>query len=147
MTHQVSVKHLPVILILSADFGRNHKAKLWSLEIAGEVNQIPVKISLPVQVVACLRNPKKLKRSKRRLEGPHFRLNKQIKPDPDGCPAQENGSSAAASDLSFNSDNSGLIEEILRLQGEYLEKLPTSVLMYELTKARALANSKIFSEF
>ena len=32
------------------DFGRNHKAKLWSLEIVGELNNYPVKISLPAQV-------------------------------------------------------------------------------------------------
>ena len=32
------------------DFGRNHKAKLWSLEVVGELNNIPVKISLPTQV-------------------------------------------------------------------------------------------------
>ena len=32
------------------DFGRNHKAKLWSLEVVGELNGLPVKISLPTQV-------------------------------------------------------------------------------------------------
>ena len=35
---------------LFIDFGRNHKAKLWSLEIVGELNNVPVKISLPAQV-------------------------------------------------------------------------------------------------
>lgn len=37
--------------ILFLDFGRNHKAKLWSLEVVGELNNIPVKITLPTQVI------------------------------------------------------------------------------------------------
>ena len=36
--------------IFFIDFGRNHKAKLWSLEVVGELNGLPVKISLPTQV-------------------------------------------------------------------------------------------------
>jgi len=225
--------------VLSTDqgnFGRNHKAKLWSLEIVGEVNRIPVKISIPVQVVACLRNPKKLKRSKRRLDGfnravKHFKADTSDAQQPihhvvqqqqqltaaaaaaaaangipsaaavvlaGGPPSATTNSSAAAGStiapstlqqlphsphhqsatnagammaadssasascssrsLSADSgsglvngngcgvDNGNIIEEILRLQAEYLEKLPTPILAYELAKARALANSKMFSE-
>jgi len=69
--------------VLSTDqrnFGRNHKAKLWSLEVVGELNNIPVKISLPTQVVACLRNPLRLKRSKRRADSTNHRPHlKQVK--------------------------------------------------------------------
>ena len=85
MIHSCIAKTFP-------DFGRNHKAKLWSLEIVGEVNNNPVKISIPVQVVACLRNPRKLKRSKRRLDG-FNRAVKHFKEDSD-AQTPTNGSSS-----------------------------------------------------
>ena len=43
-------------------------------------------------------------------------------------------------------NHTGIIEEILRLQAEYLEKLPHPILSYELTRARALAHSKLTFE-
>jgi len=198
--------------VLSTDqrnFGRNHKAKLWSLEIVGEVNNNPVKISIPVQVVACLRNPRKLKRSKRRLDGfnravKHFKEDSDAQTPTNGSSSvgvvptpplplgaagpltptaglfrTQNGSgliplppppasvmngtlssgaatsgsalataiasieSRSVSEDSRDDEGDTMIEEILRHQAEYLEKLPRHLLPYELARARALNTMKL----